>query len=394
MKKLISILLAAGVAMPVFAQFYRTNNADTDWSNLENWTTDAEGTVPATSVPGRGNNVQWYLGDAAVGTKTVVTGDLGNISIDRLNVKSADLTFSYVNVNIGNRINFGAVDGATAATEDNRNTINVVLDNTTMKTWLCYFANQNYTDLNFTLKNNSTFQITATTWNQYQGVGSKYSTTHITIEKGSTFTTGTSLTTNGTHSAGQYSTSVMDVYGNLNAAAIYTTDQNTSTSTINIYGSANIVSTGSTNANQKNSYLNFIMQDVDVNKMTYITAGTVENSDVDAIFTTGDILNINRFTITVDVKDFSFDGDYDEGESYAIALFKLTNATETFSTDVISIVNADKMGPGWELADEALFWNESTLFLNVISVPVPEPSTYAAIFGALALAFAAYRRKR
>ena len=72
MKKLISILLAAGVAMPVFAQFYRTNNADTDWSNLENWTTDAEGTVPATSVPGRGNNVQWYLGDAAVGTKTVL----------------------------------------------------------------------------------------------------------------------------------------------------------------------------------------------------------------------------------------------------------------------------------------------------------------------------------
>ena len=52
MKKLISILLAAGVAMPVFAQFYRTNNADTDWSNLENWTTDAEGTVPATMCNG------------------------------------------------------------------------------------------------------------------------------------------------------------------------------------------------------------------------------------------------------------------------------------------------------------------------------------------------------
>ena len=69
MKELILPLVIASVASFAFADFYRTGNADTDWSNLSNWTTDVEGTTPATSVPGIGNDTTWYFLDAANGTQ-------------------------------------------------------------------------------------------------------------------------------------------------------------------------------------------------------------------------------------------------------------------------------------------------------------------------------------
>ena len=402
MKKLIPILLAAGVAAPSFAAFYRTNNADTDWSNLALWTTDAEGTIPATSVPGIGNNVEWFFGDAADGTTTIATGDQGNLKIDRLNIKSADFVFSGATVNIGNRVNFGSASGATPATAENRNTVSVLIDNgSDVKTWMAYFASQQYSDLDFRVSGNSSFTITSNTWNHFQGVYTNDSTAHVTIDKGSSFTTATSLTTNGTHGQGARSTAVYDIYGDLTAAAVYTTDSNGTTSTINIYGSANFVSAGTAAASKSNSYWNFIMQDVDAAKMTYYDGGVLGDDTIDAIFTAANFKSgntadsINYFTFAIDVKNFSVDGDYDEGESYAIALLRLTDSESIYPVSSFSIVNSDQMGSNWILGETPLFWDESTttLYLNVIS-QVPEPATYAAIFGALTLAFAAYRRRK
>ena len=80
-----------------------------------------------------------------------------------------------------------------------------------------------------------------------------------------------------------------------------------------------------------------------------------------------------------------------------VALIRLTETLEPFDVSNISIANSDKMGETWSLAEgENLFWEDSTLFLKVASLgsSIPEPSTYAAIFGAIALAFAAYRRRK
>lgn len=399
MKKLILPLVITSVASFAFADFYRTDNADTDWSNLDNWTTDVEGTTPATSVPGVGNDTYWYFLDAANGTTTVVDSSQGNLKATQVNVKSANLTFDGATINVSNRVNFGVSNAnATAATEDNRNKVNIVLQNgASLTTWMAYFSNEQYTDLNLKITGNSTFTITSNTWNHLQGVGTKNSTSTVFIDKGSTFKTGTSLTVNGTHANGANSTALWDIKGNLDCAAIYTTDSAGTQSTINIYGSATVVSNGEIKANRTNSFLNFIMQDVDFAKMSLVSDGAIEDNTVDAILTGSDFANINNFTITLNLENFSVDGDFEAGQTYALALIRLTETLDPFDVSNISIANSDKMGETWSLAEgENLFWEDGTLFLNVTSAgsSVPEPSTYAAIFGAMALAFAAYRRRK
>ena len=398
MKKLILPLVMASVASFAFADFYRTGNADTDWSNLDNWTTDVEGTTPATSVPGIGNNNTWYFLDSANGSTTVLDSSLGNLKATRIDLKSANMVLDGATINVSDRVNFGVSNAnATAATEDNRNTVNVTLQNgASFTTWMAYFANEQYTDLNLKITGNSTFTITSNTWNHLQGVGTKNSSTNVFIDKGSTFKTGTSLTVNGTHSLGQNSTALWDIKGNLTSAAIYTTDSAGTQSTINIYGSAT-VSTGEVKANRSNSFLNFIMQDVDFAKMSLVADDTIVDNSIDAILTGKNLANVNNFTITLDLENFSVDGDFDAGETYVVALIRLTETLEPFDVSNISIANSDKMGETWSLAEgENLFWEDSTLFLKVASLgsSIPEPSTYAAIFGAIALAFVAYRRRK
>lgn len=398
MKKLILPLVIASVASFAFADFYRTGNADTDWSNLDNWTTDVEGTTPATSVPGIGNDSYWYFLDAANGSTTVLDSSLGNIKATRIDLKSANMVLDGATLNVSQRVNFGISNAnATAATEDNRNTVNVTLQNgASFTTWMAYFSNEQYTDFNLKITGNSTFTVTSNTWNHLQGVGTKNSNTTVFIDKGSTFKTGTSLTVNGTHSLGQNSTALWDIKGNLTSAAIYTTDSAGTQSTINIYGSAT-VSTGEIKANRSNSFLNFIMQDVDFAKMSLVADDTIVDNSIDAILTGTNLANVNNFTITLDLENFSVDGDFDAGETYVVALIRLTETLEPFDVSNISIANSDKMGETWSLAEgENLFWEDSTLFLKVASLgsSIPEPSTYAAIFGALALAFAAYRRRK
>lgn len=398
MKKLILPLVIASTASFAFADFYRTGNADTDWSNLDNWTTDVAGATPATSVPGIGNDSYWYFLDAANGTTTVLDSSLGNIKATRIDLKSANMVLDGATLNVSQRVNFGISNAnATAATEDNRNKVNVTLQNgASFTTWMAYFCNQQYTDFNLKITGNSTFAVTSNTWNHLQGVGTKNSSTNVFIDKGSTFKTSTSLTVNGTHSLGQNSTALWDIKGNLTSAAIYTTDSAGTQSTINIYGSAT-VSTGEVKANRSNSFLNFIMQDVDFAKMSLVADDTIVDNSIDAILTGTNLEKVNNFTITLDLENFSVDGDFDAGETYVVALIRLTETLEPFDVSNISIANSDKMGETWSLAEgENLFWEDSTLFLKVTSLgsSIPEPSTYAAIFGALALAFAAYRRRK
>ena len=151
MKKILVPVLLMCAASYSLADFYRTNNADTDWFDLANWTTDVEGTTLATAIPGIGNNQQWYFADAAIGTTTIVDSSKGNISMDRLNIKSADLIFDGATVNIGNRINLGNAGGS-EATAGNRNKINFTIQNGSyVKTWMAYIANQKYTDVVLTL---------------------------------------------------------------------------------------------------------------------------------------------------------------------------------------------------------------------------------------------------
>ncbi len=79
-------------------------------------------------------------------------------------------------------------------------------------------------------------------------------------------------------------------------------------------------------------------------------------------------------------------------EDFAEGLFKVNEIADTF----LDKENGNKisfMFAGTETDNDALYWDNATGFITASPV-VPEPATVAAIFGALALAFVAYKRRK
>ena len=106
---------------------------------------------------------------------------------------------------------------------------------------------------------------------------------------------------------------------------------------------------------------------------------------------------------TVSAEDISFEKlivnfaeDFVEGESASVDLNSIFGSSTTV---VLAALESDKeftvsdSHSEWNL-DSVTFGSDGNVSFVVGSQVVPEPSTYAAIFGALALAFAAYRRRK
>ena len=106
---------------------------------------------------------------------------------------------------------------------------------------------------------------------------------------------------------------------------------------------------------------------------------------------------------TVSAKDISFEKlivnfaeDFVEGESASVDLNSIFGSSTTV---VLAALNSGKefsvsdSHSEWNL-DSVTFGSDGNVSFVVGSQVVPEPATYAAIFGALALAFAAYRRRK
>jgi hypothetical protein len=90
--------------------------------------------------------------------------------------------------------------------------------------------------------------------------------------------------------------------------------------------------------------------------------------------------------IELDFTNFDWDA-YGANE----ATFKLMTTNENLSTRIQNWIDSDlAIIKGADLVD----WTVAANGLSVTLSRIPEPSTYAAIFGALALAFAAYRRRK
>lgn len=105
-------------------------------------------------------------------------------------------------------------------------------------------------------------------------------------------------------------------------------------------------------------------------------SGVLNVSGGESIFEDGAILNI-----IID--------DIDAAEEYLVFS---SNETITLSADAIDlhVYNSDRT----ELYGYSLELRTSPEGLNNLYLSIPEPSTYAAVFGTLALAFAAYRRRK
>ena len=95
--------------------------------------------------------------------------------------------------------------------------------------------------------------------------------------------------------------------------------------------------------------------------------------------------------INVYLSDFFLGEDFVAGEEYKIALICSRYAGVSGWESVFNLVDDSDFA---DFVEGSLVHENNTWWITVQGVSVPEPSSYAAIFGALALAFAAYRRRK
>ena len=377
------------------ADFYRTGNSDTNWTNLDNWSSDALGEVPATSLPKNGDYVRFA--DAAEGTTTIFDSSNGNLNFDRL-LSSANATveFSSVTANVSNRIELGSVAG----TADAYKTLNLTLSNgANLTTWLFYGTKAAYTNLVFNVTGNSTLTTTSNTWNHFQLVNAADSKATLNIEEGSNVNIAANFAVNGTHASAARSQATVNVYGSLRSNGLYIGDGTNSTGEVNLYGSSSCIFTSSAQLRNANSSLNFRLSNVTNDRVAKVTDGQVEfvNDGIVAFSYDGAAFGENKGSVNIDLQDFSLNEwvSWELGETYAISLITVAAEDYVFDTSFINIINEDKMGL-WALAsddrNDFLKWDGTTLNLYVTAVP--EPATYALMFGALAMFFAVSRRAK
>lgn len=95
--------------------------------------------------------------------------------------------------------------------------------------------------------------------------------------------------------------------------------------------------------------------------------------------------------INVYLSDFVLGENFVDGEQYKIALICSQHANVSGWESIFNLVDDSAVA---DFVEGSLVHENNTWWVTVQGVSVPEPSTYAAIFGALALAFAAYRRRK
>ena len=105
------------------------------------------------------------------------------------------------------------------------------------------------------------------------------------------------------------------------------------------------------------------------------------NSNSGLVFEDGAMLTVNIVDDIMTSDAYTFAVISFEDDSCIAGLNNFVKDETLFLT-----VNGEKFNGAWDYAIKA---NELSISINV-----PEPATYAAIFGALALAFAAYRRRK
>ena len=95
-------------------------------------------------------------------------------------------------------------------------------------------------------------------------------------------------------------------------------------------------------------------------------------------------------SINISLSDFILDDIFVEGQTYEIALICSRYYTVKAWMENINLIDDSSVA---DFVEDSLVWKDNAIWVSVTAA-VPEPAACAAIFGALALAFAAYRKRK
>lgn len=95
-------------------------------------------------------------------------------------------------------------------------------------------------------------------------------------------------------------------------------------------------------------------------------------------------------SINISLSDFILDDIFVEGQTYEIALICSRYQSVEAWMENINLIDDSSIA---DFVEDSLVWKDNAIWVSVTAA-VPEPAACAAIFGALALAFAAYRKRK
>jgi PEP-CTERM putative exosortase interaction domain len=167
-----------------------------------------------------------------------------------------------------------------------------------------------------------------------------------------------------------------------------------STATMNIYGSGSLTSNAGVWL-KAGGTITFHMEDISADKI----AKQGDALPTNYFWNHGTGAFNDKFSeLVIDFDNFSMDSSasFLDGETYLVGLMLergyFPDALISVIKDGSALANGDKISEEWTY--DSLYRDGNNIYAVLTYTYVPEPSTYAAIFGALALAIAVYRRRK
>lgn len=368
--------LAVAASLNAGTRIYPEGGSDL-WTDAANWTNG----VPGVTDTG---DVTFNLDSKG---KTTLLSGTDTYSIQKLVMAGGNLEISGATLYLNSWFASGV-----SANPDSYDEINITVSNGgTFNTTSFSMGDKEYTDTNITVKDGSFFVMRT-----QATIGSRANTNStITIEKGATWNSQKLLVGN---SAGANAT--VNVYGDHAIGNNMSIGEAGAAGVYNLYGSGSFSAANSMDKRawvQATGTLAFRLTGVDARRISDVEGGVIAGG-VTAMFDLGSALSVSAGgRLLIDFTDFSVEGAYTAGEQYAIALISTTtsNLISAMSVEGLEYMGDDKE---WSLAgsDKAdyLKYSNGTYYLLVQYNAIPEPSVFAAIFGAAAFVFASCRRRR
>ena len=388
MKTIKIILLAAG------ALFFGAALNATDYIRQYNdpdstlWTDDANWNTPAAPLNPGGDWIFFDANTGGAGKTTLLEGGPGFTSLDILRLWVDEGTLIVSNIAVTSTTNYFQLGSDRNKTYGAYTSELILENNASFTAKNAYIGDSGGATSTLTIKDSATFTTSGGTLYVAAKAGA---TGILNVEKGGTLNASRLHTgSDSDNTVGADAT--VNVLGNFSVSGIIAlSDEAGMNTNFNIYGSGK-VSLGGDRYIKDGATVTFHMQDVSADKVAKDGEGLP--TEFFWARTGGNFIQGDGDWV-VDFTGIYIDGTgFEVGSTYLVGLIsESTNLKDKFTVllNGSAVSEGDKVGANWVF--EGLTDNGGNdVFVQLTYIP--EPGTYAAMFGLLALGFAAYRKRQ